>query len=66
MRPDKGTNPNRSELLEVLLQPFFRLHSQVGASEALHQVKYLGTQMALNLMLVMPFYVLGNGTSLTR
>ena len=41
---DEGTNLDRSELLEEMLQTFFRLHSQMGASEALQMVKHLGTQ----------------------
>ena len=41
---DEGTTLNRSELMEALLQTFFRLHKQVGATEALKLVQNMGAE----------------------
>lgn len=42
---DEGVDIDRSDLLEELANAFIRIVDEVGAVEALEQVKHLGTQM---------------------
>ena len=42
---DEGVEIDRSDLLEELANAFIRIVDEVGAVEALEQVKHLGTQM---------------------